>query len=797
MASRDTNTVSLNDILIGNRAKDSTGPAELTSNKEAVNRLTNINTDASDEMSQQWNTMFGGQPHVKPIIRNTNANSLKSLLMQRIPKDKPAKETSIVIPLDGNIKDLAESNITDHKLIEKVDHFDDDLQMLHEGSAKDWFGASHSISAIENSKRTNLKELLGTSIKKNAQPCESLRNNQKLLMNGCVKINRCNEISKLKKLPVLWPELQSICPIDRLEESHFDFIQNRTPPLTELSDKSRNLSHVFDEHDYTDINRKVQDECYEVEETIAIDYKKKAIMERYPVLWPQVMKPKKLSDVLLEPKLKKDVKRWISQAFEHLKRRTTRNKLLNTSKRESRDDDFSAFIVHEDEDGSIPEETNDMLEFVPLMLLYGEGIGKSTLMEVIMTELGGQIYEINSSENRSQKNIKDRLLEYSTSHYVKGKGSKGIIILDDVDVLFKEHDKFFWLALEKVLLDSRRPIVLICKDMNTIPTNILGILNEEGSIFQAKRITEDTLKQFALRYMNQSGMTVSDELMSFLIKESNRDIRKLLITLQFLSATSEPRVKIPKVKTDTTFSSSVHEHSQNLELISNADIINTSVSGCSNLAQSPDPTLASRYAMTKLSLLEDESVRLKNDYMVDYRLHLHDDLYRPQLPFECNVGKYITRNIQLQCKHPSQSCLNSRFNNITKLSSRYVSSRIKPNRHKVKIRHTKNSKRLTKMMANFDGNYDLRPDIEYDDNVPFEFFNKTRETLMTDINAYVCQIAANEAVAKELNRNTFVEYCAALPKENHIHLVNDLLQQGLFKPMWFKEDPNAILKSWE
>ena len=106
---------------------------------------------------------------------------------------------------------------------------------------------------------------------------------------------------------------------------------------------------------------------------------------------------------------------------------------------------FKNFIIHDDEDDqqtSLDDGGNngDIEEFVPLMILHGDGVGKDTLIHTIAQEKNCQIYEINTSQNRGRKDIYDILSEYCTSHFVKDKKVPGLVVLSDVDVIFKEHD---------------------------------------------------------------------------------------------------------------------------------------------------------------------------------------------------------------------------------------------------------------------------------------------------------------------------------------------------------------------
>ena len=111
----------------------------------------------------------------------------------------------------------------------------------------------------------------------------------------------------------------------------------------------------------------------------------------------------------------------------------------------------------------------NLREFMPLMIIHGNAIGKKTLVQTIMKEIAGddnsyQIFEVNANMNRSRRDLFETLLDFTTTHYVKDsskrKSDYGLVLFNDVDVLFKEHDKGFWSMINKLCEFSRRPLVL-------------------------------------------------------------------------------------------------------------------------------------------------------------------------------------------------------------------------------------------------------------------------------------------------------------------------------------------------
>lgn len=513
-----------------------------------------------------------------------------------------------------------------------------------------------------------------------------------------------------------------------------------------------------------------------------------ASARKYSQLWTKLFKPRSVDDVMLEPSLKKNVAEWIETAFLKLRRPTKRTKMLKRQKIEY--DPLDDFIIDESLD---IENTTE--EFVPIMIMHGDGIGKNTLLDVLMDHHEGQIYEVNTSNNRSKKDILDTLMDFSTTHYVKGQGSKGIILLDDVDVLFKEHDKFFWQTVEKILLTSRRPIVILCRDINFVPSNVIQLAIEEDSLFHCKRVSHQTVIAFLERYCRKIDLKIDRAILQLLVACSKRDIRKCLMDLQFCctppgdfkepAASSQESVPYPDLK----------KTSQHLDLLSFGDILDRQTVWKSSISQDIDHTLMTPHAQAALNGMADDQERLQHDYMVDYRLHLVDKLNNLQLPYELNVGNYLEQ--QLSCgllAKPTKLNANQ-YEKMKSASVNYLKTRVaKKNLIEGKVRKTRNSKRMREILDRFQGFYSAD---ELDESVEVDFEVNNSKDVKEQINPYVLEIAKAELRVKEGNKEIFFEQCKGIDKEEYNEVAWRLTQERLLKPIWFKADPNTVINCWK
>lgn len=216
--------------------------------------------------------------------------------------------------------------------------------------------------------------------------------------------------------------------------------------------------------------------------------KQRTLSRSKKLLWTDVYLPNNIDDVLIAIDKKVKLTDWFSTSFAKLKSpslRKPRHISLRGLKKQRKKDSlkFGVELDTSSPEYSIIEE--DI--FVPLLILKGRtGSCKSTCVYSAMADMKGYVHEINTSHQRSKKDIISSLKELSTTqlvhmHEEEKDFQKGIILLEDCDILF-EQDKNFWSAVYEILDITRRPLVLTCRDTCHIPQNILDLAKDEDSI---------------------------------------------------------------------------------------------------------------------------------------------------------------------------------------------------------------------------------------------------------------------------------------------------------------------------
>ncbi|SCU83229.1 LAFA_0D02432g1_1 [Lachancea sp. 'fantastica'] len=635
------------------------------------------------------------------------------------------------------------------------------------------------VSALDSAKKTTVRDLFGRFPKKLR---DTSANELPALQKPIGPLKRAHEASKAQMLETPLPKYQKISCMD-------DKVQHRplTLPRKAHDAKQDNIDQNLG--NFGSLVHLASSQRKDVTENICTN---RTVNDP---LWTDEFAPQTLKDVVLEDALKTQVNGWLQMSFEKLRRMTTRNKL---SKKKADLDDMDMFIVEDENDESLSDQ---MEEFVPLMILFGDGVGKNTLLQAIMNDVSGQIFEINSSGNRSKKDYMDSLLEFSTSHYVKNKGSKGIILFDDVDVLFRERDKLFWVTLERLLMASRRPIVLVCRDLNFIPFNLIQIADEENSLFHVEKIDLRKAETQLSRFLNAKGLDVSTDDLKTLLREYGSDLRRLLINLQWKAVADPKSIQSKDFPHHKKFShvSEISDIKFQSNLLSSADMIFNSIRWRSHITGDKDRTLNYPSHSKDFTALPDEE-RLAFDYMIDYKQHLHDHLKTSLLPFETNMSDNLFINLDdphaRKALNPYPFVERTTPEVVSYLGSRVPDKLSLNGEQSAPVRMTRNSRKVREILDRFsDGPNENGSD--FDSGYLSLKAAMTRHQISQEVIPYVVEIAKHDQVLKNKNKEVFEAALRNGGSRSGTEVVKELLHNHAFHPIWFNGEPGPVLDAWE
>ncbi|XP_077278918.1 enhanced level of genomic instability 1 [Temnothorax americanus] len=186
------------------------------------------------------------------------------------------------------------------------------------------------------------------------------------------------------------------------------------------------------------------------------------------------------------------------------------------------------------------------------VLLGPHGSGKSASVYAIAEELGYSVLEVNASSRRTGKRILKELEEATKSHRIKKSKHKSpfervtgetesskssqnsLILLEDIDIIFEE-DEGFVSAAYQLASNTKRPIVMICRD--TCP-HLNKMAPQQNKVYFYKVSGNRVSALLELISLAETGYRIPHNCLTKLVQAG--DLRQALLQLQYLLLSGPP-----------------------------------------------------------------------------------------------------------------------------------------------------------------------------------------------------------------------------------------------------------------
>merc|ERR1712228_148003 len=283
-------------------------------------------------------------------------------------------------------------------------------------------------------------------------------------------------------------------------------------------------------------------------------------------LWTDKYAPKQIMDLLSSEKINREVTTWVKQwdhlVFGHKYRRhqhdTNNNKQQQKKKKQnvySVRNNLPMFGRREASNKNghhfVQKQSKGRPEVSVLLFCGPPGTGKSTLAHIVAAHCGYKAFEINASDARTGKKLKDLIINAATMKPMFGDTRPPLIICDEID----GGDQSAISIIVKIVSDAtkyyakkknnksknkkkkkgnekivNRPIICIC---NNEYSRALRPLRQICKVYKFKAITTRTLCKRLLDICRLEYIHTDLKTLSYLSSITNNDVRSCLHTLQF------------------------------------------------------------------------------------------------------------------------------------------------------------------------------------------------------------------------------------------------------------------------
>jgi replication factor C large subunit len=176
-----------------------------------------------------------------------------------------------------------------------------------------------------------------------------------------------------------------------------------------------------------------------------------------------------------------------------------------------------------------------------LVLSGDPGIGKTSAALALANDFGWTIVEMNASDKRNAKAVRDIALRGAVAEtfgddgsYVSIKnGGRKLVVLDEADNLFGREDMGGVGAISEVLRNTKQPIILIVNDLYGL-TRRSSAIKRGSTIIKFRKPSASEVVRVLRDIVRNEGVKVADEAMHYVAERNEGDLRSAINDLQSL-----------------------------------------------------------------------------------------------------------------------------------------------------------------------------------------------------------------------------------------------------------------------
>ena len=167
----------------------------------------------------------------------------------------------------------------------------------------------------------------------------------------------------------------------------------------------------------------------------------------------------------------------------------------------------------------------------PILLTGPPGVGKSTSIYVVATELGYRVLEYNASDVRTRDRLREALLPTLENASLVAK-EKLLVFLDEIDGISGRSD---YAGMDFVLDFIENATMPVAMAANLEDTQKLKKVEQKSLVIRFNPVPHDVLTIYLRAISSREELGVPDEILERIAKNSRGDVRQAINSLQTVS----------------------------------------------------------------------------------------------------------------------------------------------------------------------------------------------------------------------------------------------------------------------
>lgn len=262
------------------------------------------------------------------------------------------------------------------------------------------------------------------------------------------------------------------------------------------------------------------------------------------------------------------------------------------------------------------------------VLIGPHGSGKTASVYAVAEEFGYTVLELNASSKRTGKKLLKELEEATKSHQIKKRervtslcnsdkiipkkiSKNSLILVEDVDIIFEE-DEGFISAICQLASNTKRPIVMTCKD---VCPHLNKLAPQQNRIFYQSAVGSKVSVLLELISLAETGCRLPSSCITELLQ--NGDLRKAILQLQYLLLSGPPQISGQLINFKNSFWQNMQYHvyrpaiivskKQKRKVVTGSEIRNSNKISLNDIASKLDNIAL----LTSLTNVEDSALNLR------------------------------------------------------------------------------------------------------------------------------------------------------------------------------------------